>query len=98
MNTPKRALNRISPNPALPEVRRGHPHLWNSKQMTPRETWEMAAEHALTQGNGYAQLEGNMLARLDQMFPLNERRFCTYEERTMAFLFMACLEDDSCDD
>lgn len=63
--------------------------------MTDRATWERAAEKALLECNGYAQLQGDMRARLDAVVPWTER--CCYtndNERCLMFLFMACVEDD----
>ena len=64
--------------------------------MTSRATWERAAEKALKHC-GYAQLRGNMEARLDAIFPLYERCAATSTERCLMFLFMACIEDDEDD-
>ena len=61
-----------------------------------RATWERAAEKVL-EGCGFAELTGNMPARLDAMFPLCERFISTSAERPercLMLLFMACVEDD----
>ena len=64
--------------------------------MNDLQQWERAASGALD-GNGYVHLRGNMEPRFRDLFLHNIYEGFSDEERCLAFLFMAAIDDDSLD-